>query len=136
MSEFSWKIRVYYEDTDAGGVVYHSQYLNFFERARTEWLRARNINQSRLAKEAGIIFVVRNADVEFIKPARLDEQLEITVSLEHIGAASMLLSQKMTRLSDQQLMASANIRAACLSAEQFLPVRIPANIRKEILQNN
>jgi acyl-CoA thioester hydrolase len=134
MSEFSWKIRVYYEDTDAGGVVYHSQYLNFFERARTEWLRVRNINQSLLADKEGLIFVVRNMEVEFIKPARLDDEIIVSVSLDHMGAASMQLSQTMIRASDQLLLASANVRAACLSAEEFKPARISKNLRKEILQ--
>ena len=134
MSEFNWKIRVYYEDTDAGGVVYHSQYLNFFERARTEWLRARNINQSELKQQAGIIFVVRNVNTEFIKPARLDDELKISVKLEHLGAASMRLSQKMWRISDQELLASAEVRAASLSAEEFKPARMPSNLRKEIAQ--
>ncbi len=134
MTEFNWKIRVYYEDTDAGGVVYHSQYLNFFERARTEWLRAKNIDQSRLADELEILFVVRNMDVEFIKPARLDDELLVSVKLERLGAASMLLSQQMFRASDQQLLASAKVRAASLSAKGFKPVRIPEILLKEITQ--
>jgi len=134
MSDFFWKIRVYYEDTDAGGVVYHSQYLNFFERARTEWLRARNFDQSRLAKDEGLIFVVRNMDVEFIKPAQLDDEVKVSVCLQHIGAASLKLSQTMIRASDQQVLAKAKVRVACLSAQEFKPVRISNNLRKEILK--
>ncbi len=134
MPEFNWKIRVYYEDTDAGGVVYHSQYLNFFERARTEWLRAKNIDQSRLVKELEILFVVRNMEVEFIKPARLDDELLVSVQLERLGSASMLLSQQMFRASDQQLLASAKVRAASLSAQSFQPVRIPKILLREINQ--
>ncbi|MCF6224770.1 MAG: tol-pal system-associated acyl-CoA thioesterase [Xanthomonadales bacterium] len=134
MSDFSWKIRVYYEDTDAGGVVYHSQYLNFFERARTEWLRARNFDQSRLAEDEDIVFVVRNMDVEFIKPAQLDNEVLVSVNLKHVGAASLQLSQTMIRVSDQQLLTRAEVRVACLTAREFKPTRIPNNLRKEILQ--
>jgi len=134
MPEFNWKIRVYYEDTDAGGVVYHSQYLNFFERARTEWLRAKNISQARLADDLEILFVVRNMNVEFIKPARLDDELLVSVQLERLGAASILLKQQMYRASDQQLLASAKVRAASLGAQDFQPVRIPEILLKEISQ--
>ncbi|MCF6263381.1 MAG: tol-pal system-associated acyl-CoA thioesterase [Xanthomonadales bacterium] len=134
MSDFSWKIRVYYEDTDAGGVVYHSQYLNFFERARTEWLRARKIDQSSLSENEGIVFVVRNMDIEFIKPAKLDNEVLVSVSLKHTGAASLQLAQTMIRDSDQQLLAKAEVRVACLTAVEFKPTRIPKNLRKEVLQ--
>ena len=76
---FTWPVRVYYEDTDIGGVVYYANYLKFFERARTEWLRSFGLNQDKLAQEEGLIFVVRRALLDFVRPARLDDMLEVTV---------------------------------------------------------
>ena len=76
MIPFVWKVRVYWEDTDAGGVVYHSQYLNFFERARTEWLRAKGVHQAKIAKEDNVLFAIRHMDINFVQAARLDDELD------------------------------------------------------------
>jgi len=113
--------RVYYEDTDAGGVMYHARYLNFFERTRTEWLRSQGINQSQLTAEHDLVFAIRQAAVDYHKPARLDDCLRISCQLSEIGPASCRFNQQM-RDDRQRLLASAQIQAACLRASDFRPV--------------
>lgn len=131
-SPFVWPIRVYYEDTDAGAVVYHSRYLNMFERARTEWLRAHGIGQAALAREHGLLFAIRRVELEFIRPARLDDLLDVSVEMAAMGAARMEIRQRMTRHGDGALLATADVTAACLTADRFQPTRVPAWIRAEI----
>jgi len=123
---FSIPIRVYYEDTDTGGVVYHSNYLNFMERARTEWLRALGFEQDELLREHGVIFAVSAVSISFRKPARFNDLLAATVALERRGAASLTLKQEVRR--GDELLASAEVRVACLDAQRFVPVAIPANV--------
>lgn len=132
MNPFVWKVRVYWEDTDAGGVVYHSQYLNFFERARTEWLRGKGINQSQLAGEDNVLFAIRHMDINFVQAARLDDELNITVHSVKAGGVRMTFNQDMTRCSDRQLVATAKLTAVCLQADNFKPTRMPRWIRAEI----
>ena len=132
MNPFVWKVRVYWEDTDAGGVVYHSQYLNFFERARTEWLRAKGIHQAKLADEENVLFAIRHMDIDFNQAARLDDELDITVHSVDAGGVRLTFNQDMTRCSDQQLVASAKLTAVCLRADNFKPTRMPKWIRAEI----
>ncbi len=135
MQTFSWSIRVYYEDTDAGGVVYHSKYMNFFERARTEWLRSRGFDQSALVEAYSVVFAVRRMTIEFIKPARLDDQLTVTVEPGRIGGARLQLRQTLERNSNapqRQQLAAADVEVACLDARQFAPVRIPAAIKEKL----
>jgi acyl-CoA thioester hydrolase len=132
MNPFVWKVRVYWEDTDAGGVVYHSQYLNFFERARTEWLRAKGIHQAKLAAEENVLFAIRHMDIDFNQAARLDDELDITVHSVDAGGVRLTFNQDMTRCSDQQLVASAKLTAVCLRADNFKPTRMPKWIRAEI----
>jgi acyl-CoA thioester hydrolase len=132
MNPFVWKVRVYWEDTDAGGVVYHSQYLNFFERARTEWLRAKGVHQAKLASDENVIFVIRHMDIDFNQAARLDDELDVTVHSVNAGGVRMTFSQDMTRCSDRQLVASAKLTAVCLRADNFKPTRMPKWIRAEI----
>jgi len=132
MKAFVWKVRVYWEDTDAGGVVYHSRYLNFFERARTEWLRTLGVHQAKMANEDNTIFVIRNMNIVFASAARLDDELEITVHSVETPGARMVFRQDMFRHSDQQLMASADVTAVCLKADSFKPTRMPEWIRAEI----
>jgi acyl-CoA thioester hydrolase len=125
MKPFVWKVRVYWEDTDAGGVVYHSRYLNFFERARTEWLRKKGVDQAKLASEDNAIFVVTNMNINFVNAARLDDELDTTVHSVEFPGARMVFKQDMTRCSDQQLIASADVTVVCLKADSFKPTRMP-----------
>ena len=137
-NEFVWQVRVYYEDTDAGAVVYHSRYLNFFERARTEWLRALGVHQAALAEEHGLVFVVRRMAVDWIRPARLDDVLAVSVEEPRVGASKVEFRQNMTLSGpesgqDEDLIATAEVTAACLTADQFQPVRMPEWIREKFL---
>jgi acyl-CoA thioester hydrolase len=127
---FSIPIRVYYEDTDSGGVVYHSNYLNFMERARTEWLRALGYEQDELLREHGVIFAVSTINLAFHKPARFNELLAVTVALDRRGAASLTLKQQVRRAD--VLLASAEVRIACIDAQRFVPVAIPARVAETV----
>lgn len=127
-----WQVRVYWEDTDAGGVVYHSQYLNFFERARTEWLRARGIHQAQLAAEHGVVFAIRRMTVDWRRPARLDDLLEVSVHAVRAGRSRLEFRQEMVRHADGAPLASAEVTAACLDAQSFKPITMPEAIRSEI----
>ncbi|TSA10938.1 MAG: tol-pal system-associated acyl-CoA thioesterase [Betaproteobacteria bacterium] len=129
---FTWPVRVYYEDTDTGGVVYYANYLKFFERARTEWLRSFGLNQDKLAQEDGLIFVVRRALLDFERPARLDDLLEVTVELQKLARVYLDLTQEAR--CGSQVMARAQIRVACLNLRRFKPVEIPQSLRESIQQ--
>ena len=120
---FRHTLRVYWEDTDAGGVVFYANYLKFFERARTEWLRALGFGQQALRERTGAIFVVTETAVRYRAPARLDDLLEITVELRAGGKASMTLAQQAWRGST--LLAEGDIRIGCVDAGTFRPRRIP-----------
>jgi len=130
---FSMPVRVYYEDTDTGGVVYHSNYLNFMERARTEWLRALGFEQDELLREYGVIFAVSAVSVAFHKPARFNELLAVTVALYRRGAASLTLKQEVRR--GNEVLASGEVRVACLDAQRFAPVAIPKHVADTVLAN-
>ena len=125
-------MRVYWEDTDAGGVVYHSRYLNFFERARTEWLRSLGVVQSTLAEKSGVVFVVRRMDIDWLRPARLDDELDICVHSATVGGSRFQFTQEIARAADGVLLSTAEVTAACLDADSFKPVRMPEWIRSEI----
>jgi acyl-CoA thioester hydrolase len=127
MKRFSWPVRVYYEDTDAGGVVYYANYLKFFERARTEWLRSVGLNQDKLAQEEGLIFVVRRASLDFLRPARLDDMLEVTVEPLKLARVYVELVQEARR--DAQVLARAEVQVACLNMRSFKPAAIPQLLR-------
>ncbi len=129
---YVWQIRVYWEDTDGGGVVYHSQYLNFFERARTEWLRSRGIHQARLAEAEGVVFAIRRMTLDWRLPARLDDLLDVTVHSVRAGASRLEFAQEMYRNADGELLASATVTAACLDARTFKPIKMPDSVRSEI----
>ncbi len=122
------RIRVYYEDTDSGGVVYHSNYLNFMERARTEWLRNLGINQYNLKLTDNMIFIVANLDIKYKKSALLDDELQINTKLENIKACSLFLQQEIYR--DTELLAVCSIKVACVDATKFNPLKIPSHIKK------
>jgi acyl-CoA thioester hydrolase len=123
---FEFPLRVYWEDTDAGGIVFYANYLRFFERARTEWLRALGVGQQALREATGAIFVVADTRVVYRAPARLDDLLRITVELREAGRASMLIAQRALR--DGALLAEGEIRIGCIDAGTFRPRRIPNQI--------
>ena len=120
---FVWPVRVYWEDTDAGGVVYYANYLKFMERARSEWLRARGFEQDVLRDEAGVVFVVRRVEIDYLSPARFNEQLEVSVQLHEMGRASLSVRQELMRGSTR--LAEAVVTLACVDAVRFKPVKIP-----------
>lgn len=128
---FSWPIRVYWEDTDAGGVVYHAGYLRFLERARSEWLRACGIDQQRLRDDTGIGFVVRDMHIGFVAPARLDDELDVHVAVEQLRAASMKFAQSIHR-RDGTLLIQASVRVACVDLANMRPCKIPDDLLARI----
>lgn len=123
---FDWPIRVYYEDTDAGGIVFFANYLKFFERARTEWLRACGIDQRRLAEEHGIVFIVSQTAVQYRAPARLDDVLTISNRIERLGKASVEFVQEARR--DGVTLAVGTIRVGCVELATLKPVALPASV--------
>ena len=127
---FSWPTRVYWEDTDAGGVVYHAQYLAFLERARTEWLRARGKGQQLLRVEHDLVFAVRSMRIDFRQPARLDDVLEVSVALRQCRRASLVIAQAIHR--DGVLLLDAEVRVAALGASDFRPRAMPAPLFDEL----
>ena len=130
---FSHTLRVYWEDTDAGGVVFYANYLKFFERARTEWLRSLGFSQQRLRDDTGAIFIVTETSVRYLRPARLDDELIVSVRPVEVGGASMTVMQQARRRSEDgggELLAEGSIRIACVHAGTFKPRRIP----KAVLQ--
>ncbi|MBS0432733.1 MAG: tol-pal system-associated acyl-CoA thioesterase [Proteobacteria bacterium] len=133
---FSWRLRVYWEDTDAGGVVYHAGYLRFLERARTEWLRALGLGQTELREERGVLFVVRGITVAYDKPARLDDELDATVALSRHRSASLELQQALLRAPAGEVLTRAQVRVACIDAQDWLPRRIPEPVVNMIEGNS
>jgi acyl-CoA thioester hydrolase len=130
VSAFRWPARVYWEDTDGGGIVYYANYLRFLERARTEWLRARGYSQSELARESRIVFAVVSLEVEYRAPARLDDELEITCEPQAAGAASLRFRQAIYRrvrapAKAPELLLEASVRVACVDAQTLRPQRLP-----------
>ena len=132
MQSFDWPIRVYYEDTDAGGVVYYANYLKFFERARTEMLRAKGYQQDELLANKGIIFVVRSVKVDYLKPARFNEQLKVSTELSEIKKTRLMFTQVISR--DAIEVCRAEVCVACLEAETMRPIAIPSTLFEQ-LQN-
>jgi tol-pal system-associated acyl-CoA thioesterase len=126
-------VRVYYQDTDAGGVVFHATYLDYFERARTEWLRHLGFDIGALA-QAGVLFIVREVRVNYRKPALLDDALTVTVGVEHLGHAQFTLQQRALRSGE--LLARASINLACVGASDFRPVRVPETLRAALIEHH
>jgi acyl-CoA thioester hydrolase len=120
---FTWPVRIYYEDTDAGGIVFYANYLKFFERARTEWLRAAGVNQQALAEQDGAIFVVKHASIDYHAPAKLDDVLNLTLSIEKLGRASVQFTQQAWR--GEVLLASASVKVGCVDAATLRPRSLP-----------
>ena len=120
---FRFPIRVYWEDTDAGGVVFYANYLKFFERARTEWLRAAGCGQQRLRETTGAMFIVTDTSVRYLRPARLDDVIDVTVVVSHAGRARMTIAQQAWR--GDALLVEGTIGIGCVDAATFKPRRIP-----------
>jgi len=132
---FRLPVRIYYEDTDAGGIVFYANYLKFFERARTEWLRARGHSQERLRQQDRIGFIVTETAVRYLRPARLDDVLEVTVAVQRAGVASLQLAQEASRTSaagERERVAESTIRIGCVELGTYRPVRIPNTILQSI----
>jgi acyl-CoA thioester hydrolase len=133
MKDFRWPVRVYYEDTDSGGVVYYANYLKFMERARTEWLRSLGFEQDQLANDAGVLFAVRSACVEFVRPARFNDVLDVSVRMTERKRASITFEQGVfERRRPEQALCSGVIRIVCLDAGQFRPCSIPDFVVREL----
>jgi len=123
MTEFSWPVRVYYEDTDAGGVVFYANYLRFFERARTEMLRHLGFEQDQLREQEGLLFVVRSVQVDYLKPARFNEQIDVSAKIIERKKTSLIFEQAIMR--QQDLLCTGVVRIACLDAQSMKPKLIP-----------
>jgi acyl-CoA thioester hydrolase len=127
---YSFPVRVYFENTDAGGVVYHAEYLKFLERARTEWLRHLGFDHQALARVHRVVFVVTAAAVEFVKPARLDDTLAVSVHLDSLGKVRCVFSQEIRR--DDEVLVRARVTVACVQGESFKPAEIPDPLRRKM----
>jgi acyl-CoA thioester hydrolase len=126
---FSWPVRVYFQDTDAGGVVYHANYLNFMERSRTEWLRTFGYSNAGMMKELGVVFVVRSLKLEYLKPALLDDLLEVTSQIKEIGRSRLNIHQTVLRSED--ILVEGEVHLVCVDVQTFKPVSVPEILRKQ-----
>jgi len=126
MNEFIWPVRVYYEDSDAGGVVYYANYLKFMERARTEWLREKGFEQTVLKQQYDLIIAVRKISIDYLKPALFDDLLTITVQISKIGKASMIMAQQVQREAD--IICTADVKLASLNAITLRPQAFPSDL--------
>ncbi|WP_455203584.1 tol-pal system-associated acyl-CoA thioesterase [Kaarinaea lacus] len=137
MKEFIWPVRVYYEDTDNGGVVYYANYLKFMERARTEWLRAQGLEQDTLIKDHDTIFAVRSVQVDYLKPALFNQLLNVSVLVHKPGKASVTFDQTITPADDRNvILCQGRIKVACLHASSLRPRPIPAEFSMEMFGGN
>lgn len=138
MENFSWPVRVYYEDTDSGGVVYYANYLRFMERARTEWLRHLGVEQDRVRDEHGVIFAVRHIAVDYLKPARFNDALSVTVELRELGRASITFGQRVLKQTEETTieLCRGEVKIACIDAEMLRPKPIPEFIKMEIMRDH
>jgi acyl-CoA thioester hydrolase len=127
---FSLPVRVYFQDTDAGGVVYHANYLNFMERARTEWMRSHGYSNAGLMKEFGMVFVVRSMKLDYLKPALLDDLLDVTAQIKDIGRSRLTLLQTVQR--GAEVLTEAEVHLVCVSLASFKPASVPEVLRKQL----
>jgi acyl-CoA thioester hydrolase len=132
MNEFSWPVRVYYEDTDAGGVVFYANHLKFFERARTELLRSFGFEQDALLAEQKVIFVVRSVQVDYLKPARFNELLAVSARVTEQTRTTLMFAQEISR--QQEVLCRGVVRIACLDSLTFKPKPIPSVILEKLAQ--
>ncbi|NOQ14109.1 MAG: tol-pal system-associated acyl-CoA thioesterase [Methyloprofundus sp.] len=127
---FNWPVRVYYEDTDAGGVVFYANYLKFYERARTEMLRDMGFEQDQLMAQEGVIFVVRSVQIDYLKPAKFNNMLEVSAQLSLVKSASLTFEQ--TIMCEHELLSKATIRIACLDSNTMRPKLIPDLLKQAL----
>ena len=132
MEPFVWPIRVYYEDTDSGGVVYYANYLKFMERARTEWLRTRGFEQDALLRDRRLLFAVRRLDMDYYRPARFNDRLEVVSRIAHPGRASLTFAHAIQRADSAEILCSARVKVACIDADRFQACRMPRDLLREI----
>ncbi len=131
LNNFSKKYRIYYEDTDSGGVVYYANYLKFYERARTDFLREINISQTKLSNEENLVFVVKRCEINYLKPAKLDDLIEVFVEIKEIKPASIKMSQKI--MIDEKTLSQLEVEIVCVDKDIFRPKKIPQKLQ-EILK--
>lgn len=129
-SRFTWPVRVYWEDTDAGGVVYYANYLKFLERARSEWLRSLGVEQPELAERDGVVFVVRKVEADYLRPARFNDELAVTCRLADINRASLEIAQSVQR--GEETLLTARVKVVCVTQPAFRPAKIPAHIAQRL----
>ncbi len=138
INTFSWPVRVYWEDTDAGGIVYYANYLKFMERARSEWLRALGIEQGPLQREQGIMFVVVDAQSHFQRPARYGDLLQVSCEIEKWTRTSLTFRQEVarsTQAADRELLVTGTVRVACLDATKFRPRALPESLIQQMTKS-
>jgi len=126
---FSFPVRVYFQDTDAGGVVYHANYLNFMERSRTEWLRTFGYSNAGMMKELGVVFVVRSLKLDYLKPALLDDLVEVTSQIKEIGRSRLNIHQ--TVLRGEDILVEGEVHLVCVDVKTFKPVSVPEVLRNQ-----
>lgn len=127
-STFLWPVQTYYEDTDAGGVVYYANYLKFMERARTEWLRSLGLEQDELIARESVIFAVRSVQVDYLRPARFNDALTVSAEVVERGRASLIFEQIIRRNNDETILCQGRIKIACLDCNSFKPRPLPAGV--------
>lgn len=132
MSQFCYKTRVYYEHTDAGGVVYHGRYVNLFDQARTEWLRHHGLEQARMRRESGVLLVVRGITIQYLQPARLDDELLISCEVKNHSGVRMVLGQTI-RVHDK-VIATAEVTVVSVHDQRFKPMRFPQNYLNRLIR--
>ena len=132
MTDFQWPIRIYYEDTDSGGVVYYANYLKFMERARTEWLRSLSIEQDELKQQSDVLFAVRKVAIDYKIAARFNDSLLVTTKITKVSGASIELRQTITKESESTVICEADIKIVSVNATKFTPCALPAVLTKKI----
>jgi acyl-CoA thioester hydrolase len=133
--EFNWPVRVYYEDTDSAGIVYHASYLRFMERARTEWLRSLGFDLPELGAGHGVLFTVSRLHIDYLRPAHFNDLLDVGLKLIRFGGASFLLEQTVCR-APRELLCRAEVRIACVDADSLRPRPIPEVVRMELKRDH
>jgi len=129
---FTWPVRIYYEDTDAGGVVYYANYLRFLERCRSEWMRTLGYGQGDLAREHGVLFVVAAAEIKYLRPARLDDELVVQAHIAERFASYVVFAQEVRR--GAELLCTARVKVACVDAQSMRPTRLPEMLGRQLGQ--
>lgn len=132
MTEFLWPVRVYYEDTDSGGVVYYANYLKFMERARTEMFRTMGFEQDQLCESDKVLFVVRSVEMELMQPARFNEQLEVVTTITDVARTNITFQQNIRRSGETAIVCRGQIRVVCIDAQKWKPSAIPEKIKREL----